>query len=57
MRKKLTSPPQIVIPGWTAVGVRALWVSEHLIWRTRYYSTYRSAKMEKNKKESPETSA
>ena len=24
------------IPGWTAGGVRALWVSEHPIWRTRY---------------------
>ena len=27
---------QIVIPGWTAGGVRALWVSEHPLWRTRY---------------------
>ena len=24
-----TLHPQIVIPGWTAGGVRALWVSEH----------------------------
>ena len=31
------SSTQIVIPWWTAGGVRALWVSEHPLWRTRYY--------------------
>ena len=30
------SSTQIVIPWWTAGGVRALWVSEHHLWRTRY---------------------
>ena len=25
--------PQIVIPGWTEGGMRALWVSEHPPWR------------------------
>ena len=30
------SSTQIIIPGWTAVGVRALWVSEHPLRRTRY---------------------
>ena len=29
--------PQIVIPGWTAGGVCALWVSEHPLWRTNIY--------------------
>ena len=30
------SSTQIVIPWWTAGGGRALWVSEHPLWRTRY---------------------
>ena len=30
---------QIVIPGWTAGGVCALWVSEHPLWQTRYILT------------------
>ena len=34
------SSTQIVIPGWTAGGVRALWVSEHPLWRTRYCSSF-----------------
>ena len=27
-------------PGWTAGGVRALWVSEHPLWRTGYSSFF-----------------
>ena len=30
------SSTQILILGWTAGGVHALWVSEHPLWRTRY---------------------
>ena len=32
------SSTQIVISWWTAGGVRALWVSEYPLWRTRYYA-------------------
>ena len=28
--------PKIFIPGWTVGGLRALWVSEHPLWRKRY---------------------
>ena len=36
------SSTQIVIPCWTAGGVRALWVSEHPLWRTRYFYYFHS---------------
>ena len=41
--------PQILIPGWTAGGVRALWVSENPLWRIRYlYHTHLTLKVSLN---------
>ena len=38
--KKVVFTPQIVIPGWTAGGDYALWVSEYPLCRTRYLANW-----------------